>query len=127
MKRILNMLIVALVVSCACFVANAADKDKNVYYLVAASCDDIDGAHKYLKSCPDFMVGPIYEAQVDGKTVYRVCPLCFVSKENAESESKMCKEMLNVDTWVWTSKGLAKCVERGINLAGEPNDLTPIE
>ena len=128
MKRLFQLLVLALVATCVCLAADAKGKKASsygtVYYVVVGSFDSLDEAHQFLYSCADWLAGPVYKAKANGKTVYRVSPNCYRSKKEAREHVEQLKQN-GFSAWVWPSKGLADCVERGIGLDGEPYNLTP--
>ena len=128
MKSLFKLLVLALVATCVCLSADAKEKKTSsygtVYYVVVGSFDSLDEAHQFLYSCADWLAGPVYKAKANGKTVYRVSPNCYRSKKEAQEHVELLKQN-GFSAWVWPSKGLANCVERGTGLNGEPNTLTP--
>ena len=134
MKKFYYFLTMMLIASCACFTANAEETEENtapvygeVYYVATGIFDSVDAAHKSLESSADVLSGSILEAQIDGKTVYFLTRKCFLNKEKAEAEAKEIKEFWSIKADIIPHQGLAKCVEEGKDVWGDPFDLTPIE
>lgn len=106
-------------------VKQVVSKNTKVYYVVVQSFSTLEGAKEFLRICPDAIEGPIYEASTKGKKVYRVCVACYYKKSDAAENARAINEFLNIGAWVWSNNGLAKCVERGVGLNGEPHRLAP--
>ncbi len=94
--------------------SNAANK---VYYVVQGSYSSLEKA-----TDANELEAPIYEVTTNGKTVYRLCPACFYSKEDAQEYARAVKQALGKDAWVSTCNGLEKCV-----YGSDMNDVTPMK
>ena len=98
-----------------------AATDEKVYYVVVECYESLEEAKKALEVLPDFLVAPIYETTVKGKTEYRICVACYTTKAKALAEIKKLKEVLNDRRFgLWKSKGTARCVFCPVAMNGEP-------
>lgn len=108
-----------------CTIACAAAAQK-VYYVVVGCYDSLEEAKKAMEYLPDFLVSPVYETTVKGKTEYRICLSCHTTKAKALEEIKKLKEVFSDRPFgIWKSKGLARCVYCPIAMNGDP--MQPLE
>lgn len=98
---------------------------QTVYYVVAGSYSTLEEAKQYNYSCPDGLEGNIYSAKVNGKTVYRVCIGIYRRKADAQKYATSTHQYTGKSYWVWTSKGLARLVERVNGSDGNPMPISP--
>ena len=86
----------------------------------------LEEAKKAMEYLPDFLVSPVYETTVKGKTEYRICLSCHTTKAKALEEIKKLKEVFSDRPFgIWKSKGLARCVYCPIAMNGDP--MQPLE
>ena len=61
----------------------------------------------------------------NGKTVYRVCIGIYRRKADAQKYATSTHQYTGKSYWVWTSKGLARLVERVNGSDGNPMPISP--
>lgn len=121
MKRILLLSLMLM----ATLTISAQSRTRNVYYVVLGSYSTLSQAKKFNSQCPDGLECNIYRAKANGKTVYRACTYVSYSKSKAQECAREINRNYGRNAWVWTSKGLAKCVFQDIGLDGEPISTRP--
>ena len=129
MKRRL-FLAIAMLLAVVCVWSNNQKKSssKTIYYVVVGSFTSLEQAQQFNNNAPgDIVYGNIYKVNIKGKTTYRVCTNCYYSKAKAKKETKELYDYTGgvTNAWIWASKELALCVERGIGNNGEPYSLMP--
>ena len=123
-KRLLPLMLVALVSVMAAFTADAArrqaKKPQKVYYLVCGSYSSLEKAKEASENMSEVLFYPVYKTTAKGKTVYRLCCECYYSKKKAQARAKELKDMVFNEIWVWESNGLANCMYVPQSPADEP-------
>ena len=120
-KRYISlMLLVCVALTCAMSAQAKAPKKKarTVYYIVCASYSSLDKAIKHSEQMSEVLFYPVYQATVNGKTVYRLCCECYYNQADAQKDlNGILSGFKGEDWWIWPSKGLAKCVYRPLSPA----------
>ena len=99
---------------------------RTLYYVVTHSFSTFDAAKARAEDMPDALLSPVYRAVDKGKTYYRICTGCFLSRQQAEAHQKEVKENFGADTWIWPSKGFADCVYRPESLYDGATRISPL-
>lgn len=93
---------------------------RTVYYIVCGSHSTLKQAIKQSEQMSEVMFYPVYKATANGKTVYRLCCQCYYNKADAEKDLQgFLSSFKGDDWWIWSSKGLAKCVYRPLSPKGD--------
>jgi len=132
-KRIFISIAMLLAVVCVWAGNNQQRRStQTIYYVVIGSFNSLQEAQDFNNNAPyDTVFGSIYTAKVNGRTVYRVCTDCFYSKQKAQTEVNNYKKWMNeagrygAQAWIWSNRGLARCVERGMGNDGNYFSITP--
>lgn len=118
MKRFIKCYL-PLVLLCAIMAGalslQAATKKKtqrNVYYIVCGSYSSLNEAINFCDQMSEVVFYQVFEAKVNGKTVYRTCCDCYYNEADAKADLKGIYSNYGSDWWIWKSKGLAKCLYR---------------
>ena len=105
--------------------AKTKKASRTVYYIVCGSYSSLDKAIKQSEQMSEVMSYPVYQTTVKGKTVYRLCCQCYYSKADAQKDlDGFLSAFKSDDWWIWSSKGLAKCVYRPYSQKGD-NERIP--
>ena len=114
-KNTLPLILLAIMLASAFSTQAKTTKKKNrtVYYIVCGSYDSLDNAIKFCNEMSEVVFYLVYETKADGKIKYRVCCDCTATMSKAKKQLAFFKDFLGSDDlWIWSSKGLAKCVYR---------------
>lgn len=113
----LPLLMIALMAMCAIDAqAKTKKQPRTIYYIVCGSYSSLEKAIKQSEQMSEVMFYPVYKTTVKGKTVYRLCCQCYYSKAHAEKDLEgLLSGFKGDDWWIWSSKGLAKCVYRPLS------------
>lgn len=125
MKKLLFALIMMLTAAFACKAAPQSSQGSTVYYIVMGSYSKLSSAQSYNYSCPDGLEGSVVMANVNGKTMYRICTDCFYSKKRAQEAARNIRNLYGRDAWVWPCNVRARIVSVGKGLNGQPIKLNP--
>lgn len=99
---------------------------RTLYYVVIQSFSTLDAAKARAEDMPDALLSPVYRAVDKGKTYYRICTGCFLSRQQAEAHQNEIKEFNGADTWIWATKGFADCVYRPESLYDGAIRIAPL-
>jgi len=134
MKRLLSIFLGVLVlVACGTATMDAKRKStgnsgsRPVYYFVIGSFSSLSNAKEAMSEYPDgYDCCPIFVAQKDGKTLYRICAGIYRTREDALSHKRTFDDFFGWEgTWIWKSNGNAKCVYRPRGYNGQLVPITP--
>lgn len=89
------------------------------YYIVCGSYSSLEEAIKHCDEMSEVVFYEVFEAMVEGKTVYRVCCDCYTNRDDAEKDLEgIYSSFKSDDWWIWTKKNKpAKCVYRPLSPA----------
>ena len=96
---------------------------QKAYYVVLESYSTLEGAQTYNYECPDGMECWIYKCTSKGKTVYRVCFACFLTRSKAQTAINKWRSSMYghrfTNAWIWECDGLGDCVYCPVNYETE--------
>lgn len=128
LKSVLPVILMALFIVSGTDVAQAAKKNKKVYYVVAASFTSLEEAKKSANNLSEVVFYCVYKVKVKGKISYRLCCDCTYSRAKAQEFIDEFGKLTFTDKlWIWESNGLGNCVYTPQSPADDEGRIPPLK